>query len=139
MSAPRKKRPTGVVGLVPAPTALLAGCTATADPANPPPSNAPYEAPQNPDGNPAVDDPDEEIPSADGIPQELGQAKIEPITASDIVLLDEGGLEYSMQVIDPATGTAKTKIVTGPGIGGPSIQPLQGETAGVPAMPASQW
>ncbi len=132
------ERRTAVVALVLASTALLAGCTATADPDDPTPTSAPDDVPVNPDGNLAVDDPDEEVPSADGIPQELHQAQIEPITATDIVLVDDGDLEYSLQVVDPATGAAKTKIVTGPGIDGPVIHPFVGESSDDPAVLAAE-
>jgi hypothetical protein len=127
-----------IAGLVLASTTILAGCTATADPEDPAPTQAPDEVLDTPDGNPTVDDSAEGIPSADGIPQELHQGVIDPITAADVVLIDDGDVEYAMQVIDPATGAVKTRIVTGPGIDGPVVHPFVGETPSDPAVLAAE-
>jgi hypothetical protein len=128
----------GIAGLVLASTIILAGCTATSESEDPRPTEAPGEVSGDSDGNPTVDDPAEEIPSAGDIPQELHLGEINPITAADIVIIDDGDLEYSMQVIDPNTGTAKTKIITGPGIAGPVIHPFVGETSDDPAVLAAE-
>jgi hypothetical protein len=82
---------------------------------------------------------DEELPPEDEIPQGLHVGTIDPISAEEMVILDgSGSLEIPMQVIDPATGAATARIVSGPGIWNPVIHPFVGETADDPAVLAAE-
>lgn len=141
-----RKRLLGVAGIALTSAVLLSGCTATAEDA---PKTRAAGVPEGvvelaeqewtaADENTTLGGSDEEIPSDDDIPQELHVSAIEPITTDDIVIMGDGGLEVSMQVIDPATGVAKTKIVTGPGIWDAVIHPFVGETAKDPAVLAAE-
>jgi hypothetical protein len=147
MIKPPKKRLIGVAGLVLASTTVLAGCTTSTEPtvsatgATGVPDGVvelPVQEWSHVDENTTLGDSDETIPSSDDIPQGLHVGKIDPITEDDIVIIGDGGLEYSMQVVDPATGTAKTKIVTGPGIWDPVIHPFVGKTPDDPAVLAAE-
>jgi hypothetical protein len=139
MTGHRRTPRLALAGLVLASMAALVACTGTEAPEDPPRTRASDGAFESSDGRRTAGDADEDVPSKEEIPQKLHQGKIEPITAADIVIVAEGSLEISLQVIDPATGAAKTKIVTGPGIGGGAMaHPLVGATPDDPAVIAAE-
>ena len=127
-------------------TVALTGCIATAGASEGESKEKPagyVELPDQPWTHADEDTPlggeDEEIPSADAIPEKLHVSKIDPIGEDEILLMGEGwGLEISSQVIDPATGEATAKFTTGPGIWDPVIHAFVGEDPDDPAVLAQE-
>lgn len=81
---------------------------------------------------------DQEI--GDTIPEPLHVGSITPI-AADRLLGVEGGfgqLELSVNVIDPKTGVAESRITVGPGIWDPVIHGFVGDSAEDPAVLAAE-
>jgi hypothetical protein len=74
------------------------------------------------------------------IPEPLHVGSIKPITADRVLGVegDFGALEYKVNVIDPKTGVAESRITVGAGIWDPVIHGFVGETADDPAILAAE-
>ncbi|WP_407107815.1 hypothetical protein [Rhodococcus aetherivorans] len=81
---------------------------------------------------------DQEI--GDTIPEPLHVAEIDPIRRDQLVAVAGGfgKLELGVNVLDPKTGVAGSRIVVGPGIWDPVIHGFVGETPSDPAVLAAE-
>ncbi|MDC3724720.1 MULTISPECIES: hypothetical protein [unclassified Rhodococcus (in: high G+C Gram-positive bacteria)] len=81
---------------------------------------------------------DQEI--GDTIPEPVHVSEIQPASENDLlaVLRTPGGLEIGVNVLDPVTGVAGSRIVVGPGIWDPVIHGFVGESSSDPAVLAAE-
>ncbi|UYP19133.1 hypothetical protein OED52_00605 [Rhodococcus sp. Z13] len=81
---------------------------------------------------------DQEI--GDTIPEPVHVSEIEPASEQDLfaVLRTPGGLEIGVNILDPVTGVAGSRIVVGPGIWSPVIHGFVGESSSDPAVIAGE-
>ena len=81
---------------------------------------------------------DQEI--GDTIPEPVHVSEIQPASENDLlaVLRTPGGLEIGVNVLDPVTGVAGSRIVVGPGIWDPVIHGFVGESSSDPAVRAAR-
>lgn len=80
---------------------------------------------------------DQEI--GDTIPEPVHVSEIVPAKSTDLfAVISGGGLELGVNILDPATGVAGSRIVVGPGIWDPVIHGFVGDSPSDPAIIAAE-
>ncbi|NLU82625.1 hypothetical protein [Rhodococcus sp. HNM0569] len=139
LSRTRFARPAAAVAVPISIALVLAGCSSSSDDPSAP-GEVTYETvPVVPPGEDTALGHDDQ-PISDTIPETVHTGEIDPIKPNELLAVAGGfgKLELGVNVIDPATGVAGSRVVVGPGIWDPVIHGFVGETSSDPAVLAAE-